>query len=66
VAPAKVDKEILNKLDDLLQKINSDPDFIADCDQAGQFLLPMSGPDYLRYLTELQAETQKFYDKTPW
>ncbi len=66
VAPAKVDKAILAKLDDLLQKVNKDAGFIADCDKGVMFRLPMSGPEYLSYLTDLQAETQKFYDKTPW
>jgi hypothetical protein len=27
---------------------------------------PMSGPAYRTYLTELQAETQKFYNSNPW
>lgn len=66
VAPAKIDKNILAKLEDLVQKVNNDPEFQAACDKAVMFRLPMSGDDYLQYLTELQAETQKFYDKTPW
>ena len=66
VAPAKVDKQILAKLDDLLQKVMADAEFIADCEKAVQFLLPMSGPEYLSYLQELQGETQTFFDKNPW
>jgi len=66
VAPAGVDKQILAKLDDLLQKVMADPEFIAACEKAVQFLLPMTGPEYLSYLQSLQAETQKFYDKNPW
>jgi len=66
VAPAKVDKKILAKLDDLVSKVNKDPDFAAACDKAVLFRLPMTGPEYLDYLTKLQAETQKFYDMNPW
>lgn len=66
VAPAKVDKDILAKLDDLLQKVNKDAEFIADCDKGVMFRLPMTGPEYLAYLQDLQAETQKFYDANPW
>lgn len=66
VAPAKVDKKILAKLEDLVQKVNNDPAFQAACDKAVMFRLAMSGADYRAYLTDLQAETQKFYDKTPW
>ncbi len=66
VAPAKVDKKILAKLEDLVQKVNNDPEFQAACDKSVMFRLPMSGDDYQAYLTDLQAETQTFYDKTPW
>ena len=66
VAPAKVDKKILAKLDDLVTKVNKDPEFAAACDKAVLFRLPMTGPEYLKYLTNLQAETQKFYDMNPW
>ena len=66
VAPAKVDKKILAELDDLLQKVNKDPGFIADTTKGVLFRLPMTGPEYLKYLQELQADTQKFYDQSPW
>ncbi len=66
VAPAKVDKKILAKLDDLVAKVNKDPEFAAACDKAVLFRLPMTGPEYLKYLQNLQAETQKFYDMNPW
>ncbi len=66
VAPAKVDKKILAKWDDLLMKVNNDADFAAACDKAVLFRLPMTGPEYREYLTNLQAETQKFYDMNPW
>ncbi len=66
VAPAKVDKKILAKLDDLVAKVNKDSDFAASCDKAVLFRLPMTGPEYLDYLTKLQAETKKFFDMNPW
>ncbi|MFV0347874.1 MAG: Bug family tripartite tricarboxylate transporter substrate binding protein [Halodesulfovibrio sp.] len=65
-APAGIDKEILDKLDDLLVKVNSDPDYIADCEKNVFSRLPMSGKDFRTYLDELQVETQTFYDKNPW
>ncbi|MFV0421065.1 Bug family tripartite tricarboxylate transporter substrate binding protein [Oleidesulfovibrio sp.] len=64
--PAGVDKEILDKLDDLLAKVNADAGYIADCNKNIFSRLPMSGPDFRAYLDELQAETQAFYDKNPW
>ena len=66
VAPAGISKDIAAKLDDLLQKVNKDPEFIADTDKGVLFRLPMTGPEYLAYLKNLQAETQKFYDQNPW
>jgi len=66
VAPAGISKDIAAKLDDLLQKVNKDPGFIADTDKGVLFRLPMTGPEYLTYLKNLQAETQKFYDQNPW
>ncbi len=66
VAPAGISKDIAAKLDDLLQKVNKDPGFIADTDKGVLFRLPMTGPEYLAYLKKLQAETQKFYDQNPW
>jgi len=65
-APAGIDKEIQDKLDDLLVKVNSDPDYIADCEKNVFSRLPMSGKDFRSYLDELQVETQTFYDKNPW
>jgi len=65
-APAGIDKEIQDKLDDLLVKVNSDPDYISDCEKNVFSRLPMSGKDFRSYLDELQVETQTFYDKNPW
>ena len=66
VAPAGIDAETAATLDKLLADVMKDPEFIADCKKDVLLLLPMTGPDYLKYLEELQAETQKFYDTTPW
>lgn len=66
VTPANIDKGIADKLDTLMQDVMKDPQFIADCEKAVQFLMPMTGPDYLAYLQDLQADTQKFYDQNPW
>ncbi len=65
-APAGISKEIADTLDKLVAEVMKDPDFIAACKKDVMLLLPMTGPDYLAYLKELQAETQKFFDKTPW
>ncbi|PID43436.1 MAG: hypothetical protein CSB48_05050 [Proteobacteria bacterium] len=66
VASKKIDKKILDKMEKLVQQVNNDPEFQAACDKAVMFRLPMSGAEYRTYLTNLQAETQKFYDMTPW
>lgn len=65
-APAGLEKNIAETLDKLLADVMNDPEFIEDCKKDVLFLLPMTGPQYLAYLQELQAETQKFYDSTPW
>ncbi|MBN1827967.1 MAG: tripartite tricarboxylate transporter substrate binding protein [Deltaproteobacteria bacterium] len=66
VAPAKIDKDVADKLDDLLQKVLKDPGFIADCKKDSLFLLPMTGTQFLGYLKELQIDTQRYYNKNPW
>lgn len=66
VAPAGVSEEIAAKLDKLVADVMNDPEFIEHCKKDVMILYPMSGPDYLAYLKGLQAETQKFYDSTPW
>lgn len=66
VLRSNVDAEIAAKYDDLLAKINADPDYIADCQKNTFSRLPMSGPDYLAYLKALQAQTQEFYNANPW
>ena len=66
VTPAGIDKAIAAKLDKLVADVMSDSEFIEACKKDVMILYPMSGPDYLAYLTDLQAETQKFFDSTPW
>ncbi len=66
VAPAKVDPAILAKLDDLFQKVMADPEFLAACKKNNMYLLPMSGPEYVKYLKDEQADTQRYFEKNPW
>ncbi|CAG35266.1 tripartite tricarboxylate transporter substrate binding protein [Desulfotalea psychrophila] len=66
VAPAQVDPAILAKLDDLLAQVQKDPTFIAECTKQVFTLWPLNGAEYLKYLLELKAETQSFYDNNPW
>lgn len=66
VAPAGVDKEKLDKLDDLLGKVMADAQFQESTAKDFIFLLPMNGEEYSAYLKDLQVETQKYYDKNPW
>jgi tripartite-type tricarboxylate transporter receptor subunit TctC len=65
-APAGLDKEIAATLDKLLADVMNDAEFIADCKKDVLLLLPMTGEEYLTYLRDLQGETQKFFDSTPW
>ncbi|PID75176.1 MAG: hypothetical protein CSA20_06930 [Deltaproteobacteria bacterium] len=66
VAPAGVAKEKIEVLDKLVADVMNDEEFIAACAKDVMILYPLSGPKYLDYLVKLQAETQKFYDSTPW
>lgn len=66
VAPAGIDADIAGKLDKLLEDVMSDKEFIEACTKDVMILYPMTGPAYLDYLTKLQAETQIFFDTTPW
>jgi len=66
VAPAGIDQEVADTLDKLVADVMNDPEFIAACKKDVMLMLPMTGKDYMNYLVDLQAETQKFYDTTPW
>lgn len=66
VAPAGIDKEVADTLDKLVADVMNDPEFVAACEKNVMILLPMTGEEYLQYLVDLKAETQKFYDTTPW
>lgn len=66
VVPAGIDKDIAEKLDKLLQDVMNDAEFIAHCKKDVMILHPMTGEAYLSYLTGLQAETQNFFNTTPW
>jgi tripartite-type tricarboxylate transporter receptor subunit TctC len=66
VAPAGIDQEVADTLDKLVADVMNDPEFIAACKKDVMLMLPMTGKDYLAYLVDLQAETQKFFDTTPW
>lgn len=66
VAPAGIDQAVADTLDKLVADVMKDPEFIAACEKDVMIMLPMTGKDYLAYLTDLQAETQKFFDTTPW
>ncbi|WP_240744808.1 tripartite tricarboxylate transporter substrate binding protein [Desulforhopalus sp. IMCC35007] len=65
-APAGIEKNVADTLDKLVMDVMNDPEFIEDCKKDVLFLLPLTGPNYLAYLKDLQAETQKFFDSTPW
>ncbi len=66
VAPAGIPDEIQSQLDTMLAEIMASDEFKANAAKGNIFLLPMSGPDYLAYLTDLQAQTQAVYDQAPW
>jgi tripartite-type tricarboxylate transporter receptor subunit TctC len=66
VAPAGVDDNIAATLDKLVADVMNDQAFKEACAKDMMILYPLNGPNYQRYLTELQAETQKFYNANPW
>ncbi len=66
VAPAGIPAEIQSQLDTMLAEIMASEEFVANAEKGSIFLLPMSGPDYKAYLTDLQAQTQKVFDQAPW
>lgn len=66
VAPAGVPDDIAARLDEVLADVMADPEFTQKAEASSIYLLPMSGPDYLAYLEQLQADTQKVFDAAPW
>jgi len=66
VINAKVKKDIADKIIDLYTKVVNDKDFQAKCKKAFIFLDPMDSKTYRAYLEQLQKDTQKVYDKSPW
>ena len=61
-----VPAEIQGKLDQVVTEAVADPGFVEKSTAGGIDLLPMSGPDYLTYLTDLLGETKAVFDAAPW
>jgi len=61
-----VKPEISSKIVDLYTKVVNDPEFQEKAKKSFIFLNPLNGAEYGAYLKQLQADTQKVYDKTPW
>ncbi len=66
VVNAKVKDEIYKKIEDLYKKVVNDEDFVKKCANTYIFLDPMDGKTYTTYLKELQQDTKKVYDVSPW
>lgn len=66
VISSKVKPEIANKIVDLYTKVVNDPGFQEKAKKSFIFLNPLNGEEYRAYLKQLQADTQKVFDKTPW
>lgn len=66
VAPAGMDAAIQAQLDKMVTEVMASDEFKANAKKGSIFLLPMSGADYLAYLTGLQVETQAVFDTAPW
>ena len=66
VAPAKVDAVILEKLENMLAKVLMSKQFRDKAAKGNIQLLPMTGDEYLSYLSGLFEDTQAVYDKAPW
>jgi tripartite-type tricarboxylate transporter receptor subunit TctC len=61
-----MDAAIQAQLDKMVTEVMASDEFKANAKKGSIFLLPMSGADYLAYLTDLQAETQAVFDTAPW
>ncbi len=66
VAPAGIPEDIQSQLDTMLAEVMASDAFKENAANGNIFLLPMSGPDYLSYLTGLQEQTQGVFDQAPW
>ncbi len=66
IVSAKVKKPIFDKIEALFKKVVNDKDFQAKCKKAYIFLKPMYSKDYRAYLEQLQKDTQKVYNSSPW
>lgn len=66
VTPKDVPADIQAKLDQVVTETVADPGFVEKSTAGGIDLLPMSGADYLTYLTDLQGETKAVFDAAPW
>lgn len=62
----EVPREIADKISSLYMKVIKDTDFQEKAKNSFIFLNPRPGEEYRGYLKELQADTQKVFDKTPW
>ena len=66
VINAKIKPEIAKKIEDLYTKVVNDAEFKEKAKKSFIFLNPLNSKDYEAYLKQLQADTQKVFDKTPW
>ena len=66
VINAKVKPEIAKKIEDLYTKVVNDSEFQEKAKKSFIFLNPLNSKEYEAYLKQLQADTQKVFDKTPW
>lgn len=66
VISKNVKSEVAAKITDLYTKVVNDAEFQEKAKKSFIFLNPMTSTEYSTYLKQLQADTQKVYDKTPW
>lgn len=66
VNPAGLEDGVQEKLTGLFDVVLNDEGFLTRSIESFITPLPMSGPDYLSYLQELQTSTKEIYDQAPW
>ena len=66
VAPAGIDPKIQDQLDKIFDAVVADKEFQTKAAASKIALLPMSGPEYTKYLQNLYADTKAVYDEAPW